>query len=418
MNTNPTQPAGPPAGPARHGSATKSSLIGAVIGGAIVAVAFAILLVTGIVGSEERVIVQQGVSNASAGGDGSVQTVNAIYKRSAPGVVSIRTRVSTGGGGEFFGQSPEGTASGTGVVVDKKGFIITNAHVVDNNQSDPTVQFSNEKTVKAKIVGRDPSNDIAVLKVDSDEVDLTPLPLGDSAKLEVGSPVVAIGSPFGLDQTVTTGIVSALQRQITAPNSFTISNVIQTDAAINPGNSGGPLLDAEGRVIGINSQIATSGSGEGSVGIGFAVPIDTVKRILPDLEKDGKVEYAYLGVTTTTLTPELTARLNFGDTDKGALVACVVKGGPADKAGLRAGSDMATIDGEETVIGGDLIVAVDGKDVDDSEDVASSVTAKKSGDSVKIKVVREGKERELEAKLGVRPTRSENNCSQPAPTTR
>ncbi|MFY9487785.1 MAG: trypsin-like peptidase domain-containing protein [Solirubrobacterales bacterium] len=410
-HTNPTSPAGPPVGPAKGGSSTTTSLLGAIIGGLIVAAVFAVLLAIGVVGGETRTVVQQGVSNASAGGE--LQTVNAIYKRTAPGVVSIRTRVSTGGGQDFFGQAQQGTASGTGVVVDKKGFIVTNAHVVENNQADPKVQFSDKKTVDAKIVGRDPSNDIAVLKVDPDDIDLKPLDLGDSSKLEVGNSVVAIGSPFGLDQTVTTGIVSALQRQINAPNNFTISNVIQTDAAINPGNSGGPLLDGAGRVIGINSQIATSGTSEGSVGIGFAVPIDTVKKILPDLEEDGKVEYAYLGVSTGTLTPEVAGRLNFGDNKDGAMVACVVKGGPADKAGLRAGTDSITIGGEELAIGGDLIIAIDGKDVKDSESVSGAVVAKKPGDSVQLKVVRDGKERELTAKLGARPEKSDNNCSQP-----
>jgi S1-C subfamily serine protease len=289
--------------------------------------------------------------------------------------------------------------------------VVTNAHVVDNNQADPTVQFDNKKSVPAKIIGRDPSNDVAVLKVDPKGLKLRPLPLGDSSKIEVGSPVVAIGSPFGLDQTVTAGIISALQRQIMAPNNFTISNVIQTDAAINPGNSGGPLLDAAGNVIGINSQIATSGTSDGNVGIGFAVPINTVKQVLPQLEKSGKVDYAYLGVSTSTLTPELAGRLNFGNYKEGAQVACVVKGGPADKAGMQSGADSAVINGVHTSLGGDLIVKIDGKGIKTADDVAAKVLTKKSGDSIEITVVRDGKLKNLTAKLGARPSDTNNNCS-------
>jgi S1-C subfamily serine protease len=386
------------------------SLISAIIGGAIVAVVFGILIATGVIGGTEKTVIQSGVSTATAG-DGKFRTVNSIYKDSAEGVVSVKTKVRTGGT-DAFGTTQEGEASGTGVVISKDGYIVTNAHVVENNQGDSTVEFKDNKTVTAKIVGRDASNDIAVLKVDPDDHDLAPLPLGSSAGLEVGSPVVAIGNPFGLNQTVTTGIVSALQRSITAPNNFTINNVIQTDAAINPGNSGGPLLDGDGKVIGINSQIATSGSSEGNVGIGFAVPIDTVKKIIPQLEKNGKVEYAYLGVTTTTLTPDLASKINFGGNKDGALVQCVVKEGPAAKAGLTAGSDSATIDGQQVTIDGDLIIEIDGQEVNSSEDVQKAVLAKKTDDEVKIKVVRDGKNKELSAKLGSRPATTNNNCNQ------
>lgn len=384
--------------------------VSAVIGGAVVAAAFVVLLLSGVISGKQRTVIQQGVSTSSAAG-GEYRTVNSIYKQSAPGVVSIKTRVRTSGTNDIFGTQQQGLASGTGVVVDKKGYIVTNAHVVENNQSDPTVQFRNDKSVTAKIVGRDPSNDIAVLKVDPKRLDLKPLELGDSSKLEVGVPVIAIGSPFGLDQTVTTGIVSALQRQITAPNNFTISNVIQTDAAINPGNSGGPLLDSEGKVIGINSQIATSGSSEGNVGIGFAVPIDTIKKILPDLESNGKVEYAYLGVSTQTLTPDVAGRLNFGGLKQGALVACVVAKGPADKAGMQAGNDSATLDGQQVAIGGDLIVKFDGKDIKSNEDVSAAVVAKKVGDAVDVEIVRKGDKKTLKVKLAARPANTENNCS-------
>ena len=197
-----------------------------------------------------------------------------------------------------------------------------------------TVQLADKKTVDAKVVGKDTSTDLALLKVDPDGLDLTPLPLGSSKDVQVGDPVVAIGNPFGLDRTLTTGVVSALQRQISAPNGFAIDNVIQTDAAINPGNSGGPLIDAAGRVIGINSQIETGGGGSGgNVGIGFAVPIDTAKRILPQLEKAGKVERAYLGITTLTIDGSLSS--STCPSTAGALVQSVQTGSPAEKAGIR-----------------------------------------------------------------------------------
>ena len=396
--------------PPPGGGSAKQSFIAALLGGAVVAAVFAVLVVTGVVGGETRTVIQQGVAGAKVK-DGPVQTVNTIYRKAAPGVVSVKTHVRTGGGGDLFTPQQEGVASGTGVVVDKRGFIVTNAHVVENNEGQPVVQFNDEKSVSARIVGRDPSIDIAVLKVDPKGLDLKPLPLGDSSKLEVGDTVVAIGSPFGLDQTVTTGIVSALQRQIQAPNNFQISNVIQTDAAINPGNSGGPLLDANGEVVGINSQIATSGGSQGNVGIGFAVPIDKVKEVLPQLEKSGKVDYAYLGVSTQSLSPAYASRFNLGGFKQGALVACVVNGGPAAKAGMRAGTDTAVLNGEEFPLGGDLIIKIDGKSVKNSEDVAAIVLTKKPGDSVSVTVVRDGKQRTLTAKLGTRPNdAAQNNC--------
>jgi S1-C subfamily serine protease len=392
-------------------SGKTGSVFAGVIGGAIVAAVFAVLLVTGVIRGEEKTVVQQAVGTPSSAG--GVKTVNQIYKEAGPGVVAIQTKVSSGGDSLFAGQ--QGVASGSGAVVDKRGYIVTNSHVVEGATGAPRVKFGDDFTATAKIVGSDPSNDLAVLKVDVDKKRLHPLPLGDSKNIEVGNPVVAIGNPFGLDRTVTTGIVSALQRQITAPNNFTINNVIQTDAAINPGNSGGPLLDAEGRIIGINSQIATTGGSQGNVGIGFAVPIDTVKRVLPQLEDKGKVDYAYLGVSTQSLTPEVAGKLNYAGFKQGALVACVVDKGPADKAGLKEGSDSASIDGTPVPIGADLIIAIDGKPVKSSDDIQSLVTAKKPGDKIKITVVRDGKKRDLEAKLASRPAKTDNNCSRQQP---
>ncbi|MBI4897232.1 MAG: trypsin-like peptidase domain-containing protein [Actinobacteria bacterium] len=401
-----------PALPPDGGGSGKHSFLSAVVGGAVVAAVFAVLTILGVIGGETRTVVQQGVSGTTTVSDDELLTVNEIYRKTSPGVVSIKTRVNAGGSDNIFGVQQEGLASGTGVVIDKKGFIVTNAHVVENNTASPTVQFNDEKSVTAKVVGRDPSNDIAVLKIDPKGLKLEPVPLGKSSKLEVGSPVVAIGSPFGLDQTVTTGIVSGLQREITAPNQFTIGNVIQTDAAINPGNSGGPLLDAAGRMIGMNSQIATSGNSEGNVGIGFAVPIDTIRKILPELEKSGKIDYAYLGISTLGLTPEIAGKLNVGGSKSGALVQCVVNGGPAEKAGFRAGSDSAVINGQETKIGGDLIVKIDGKEVKSSEDVAALIVTKKPGQETIVTVIRDGKSKDLKTKLSSRPTKAvQNNCS-------
>jgi S1-C subfamily serine protease len=246
------------------------------------------------------------------------------------------------------------------------------------------VRFSDERTASAEVRGRDRSSDIALLKVDPEDLRLRPLTLGASSDLEVGDPTVAIGNPFGLERTLTTGVISALQRRIDAPDGFQISDVIQTDAAINPGNSGGPLIDASGRVIGINSAIRTGDSGGGSIGIGFAVPIDRAKEVLPTLKKGDDVERAYLGVTTATVTPELNLRV-----DAGAYVQDVTPLSPADEAGLRPG---------------DVIVKLDGEDVAGTEDVSEIVDARDPGDEVAVEVVRAGEREEAEVKLAKRPT--------------
>jgi S1-C subfamily serine protease len=298
-----------------------------------------------------------------------------------------------------FGQQ-EGTATGSGFVVDEDGTIITNAHVVDGAEQ-VTVSFEEDgESIEAEVQGVDPDTDLAVLKIDPDQVeDLTVLPLGDSSQLEVGDPVVAIGNPFGLQRTVTTGIVSALQRQINAPSGFSISNVIQTDASINPGNSGGPLLDGQGRVIGINSQIATGG-GEGSVGIGFAVPIDTAKRLLPQLRAGQEIERAYLGVQMGTVTADRASELDLSR-DAGALIERVEDGGPAEEAGLLA-SETNDLTGAVTEAG-DLIVAADGKPVRTADDVVAAVAAKQPGDTIELEVYRGDDRRTVRVELGERP---------------
>jgi S1-C subfamily serine protease len=299
-----------------------------------------------------------------------------------------------------FGLPQEGTATGSGFVVDREGHIVTNAHVVDGADS-VSVSFSEDgDSVDAEIKGVDTSTDVAVLQVDPDDVEggLTPVPLGNSSNLEVGDPVIAIGNPFGYSRTVTTGIVSGLQREITAPNGFTIPDVIQTDASINPGNSGGPLLDSNGRVIGINSQIATGG-GQGSVGIGFAVPVNTAKKLLPDLKAGEEIERAYLGVQMQDVDPQLAEDLNLA-ADQGALIVEVTEGGPAEEAGLRGGR---TETGQGVAAGGDLIVAIDGKRVDDSAAVADAISSKKPGDEVEIEYYRGDEQRTVTVPLTERP---------------
>jgi S1-C subfamily serine protease len=302
-----------------------------------------------------------------------------------------------------FGQQ-EGTATGSGFVVDEDGTIVTNAHVVDGAEQ-VSVSFEEDgESIEAEVLGIDPDTDLAVLKIDPGQVeDLTVLPLGDSSDLEVGDPVVAIGNPFGLQRTVTTGIVSALQRQIDAPSGFSISNVIQTDASINPGNSGGPLLDAQGRVIGINSQIATGG-GQGSVGIGFAVPVNTAKELLPRLREGQEIERAYLGVRMSTVTDDVAAEHDL-PRDSGALVETVEDGGPAEEAGLEA-SETNELTGAVTEPG-DVIVALDGEPVQSADDVVAAVAAKQPGDTISLDVYRGDDRRTVRVELGERPAELE-----------
>jgi S1-C subfamily serine protease len=337
-----------------------------------------------------------------ASGDGL--TVNQIYRQDSPGVVFIRAQSAQqapspldpfGGGG--------GSATGSGFVIDRDGHVLTNAHVVEGAERIEVTlgNVDSSEPVSARVVGEDASTDLALLEVDAPSDQLHPLPLGDSSQLQVGDSVVAIGNPFGLDRTVTTGIVSALQREISAPNGFTINNVIQTDAAINPGNSGGPLLDAGGRVIGINSQIESAGGG-GNVGIGFAVPINTADDVIQQLLNDGTVEHAFLGISGTDITSELADVLNL-PVEQGALVQTVVAGGPADKAGVEGGHATATIDGQRVRAGGDVITAIDDKAVTGMDDVIGVVNQKQPGDEVRLSLADGDQERTVTVTLGDRP---------------
>ena len=328
-----------------------------------------------------RTIVQQ--APLGNGGGGGLDAAE-IYKRDGPGVVFIAADVVEPAQTPFdFGGQQRGQATGTGFVIDDDGNILTNAHVVEN-ATDVAVRFSDARTAEAEVLGRDRSSDIALLKVDPEGLDLEPLVLGTSRGVEVGDPTVAIGNPFGLERTLTTGVVSALKRRIDAPDGFVISDVIQTDAAINPGNSGGPLIDASGKVIGINSAIRTGGAGEGNIGIGFAVPIDTAKRALPTLKEGKDVERAYLGVTTATVLPEMNLRV-----DEGAVVQDVEPLSPADEAGF---------------IIGDVIVKIAGEEVRSTDDVSRLVDERSPGDEIEVEVVRAGKRETTEVRLAKRPT--------------
>jgi len=307
-----------------------------------------------------------------ASSQGAVPTdVSGIYKKVSSGVVYIASRTA------------QGQASGSGFVLDSKGTIVTNDHVVEGARN-VSVRFTeNGDPIPAKVVGADPSTDVAVLDVDESKVEggVKPLELGDSKAIEPGQPAIAIGSPFGLQGTVTSGIVSALNREIQAPNGFSISGVIQTDAAINPGNSGGPLLDESGRVIGINSQIATNGGGDSNSGVGFAVPIDTVKSVVPQLKANGKIERAWLGVSTAD-----------SATTDGAVVRDVT-GGPAQDGGIRPG---------------DVILSFDGRTITSASDLGEAVLTRKPGDTVKVVVDRNGSKQTLSVKLGTRPNQPTN----------
>ncbi len=338
-------------------------------------------------------------------GDGNL--VNQIYRRDGQGVAFIqasRAPEESPGFNPFGEPQPEGggVATGSGFLIDTEGHIITNSHVVDGASKVQVTLGSEETSHDAEIVGTDPATDVALLKVDVPADQLHPLALGDSSKVQVGDPVVAIGNPFGLDRTVTSGIVSALQRQIEAPNGFSISHVIQTDAAINPGNSGGPLIDSSGSVIGINSQIQ-SGGGGGNVGIGFAVPINTARDVVRQIEQDGEVEHAYIGITGGSVTPAIAGALKL-QTDKGVLVNEVIEDGPADKAGIEAGKAEATIEGAQVRLGGDIITEIDGEPVTSMEDVIDAVDAAEPGDEMGMTLLRDGgEEKTVTVTLGVRP---------------
>lgn len=291
---------------------------------------------------------------------------------------------------------------GSGFVYSDEGYIITNNHVIADADR-ITVTFPDGVSYKADIIGRDPYTDLAVIKVDAPKDKLKPLKLGDSSRLKVGEQVAAIGNPFGLSSSMTSGIISQLGRLLDVPNAggFVIPDVIQTDAAINPGNSGGPLLNMRGEVIGVNTAIL-SRTGE-FVGIGFAIPSNTVKKVVPVLIEKGRFEHPWLGVSGSNITPELAEVLGLKEA-KGFLVMDVVSNSPADKAGIRGGDREIVIDGRRYVIGGDIIVAIDGIDVRGIEDILIYLQREKNvGDDIMLRILRDEQEVEITVKLGARP---------------
>jgi len=389
-----------------------SNILAGVLGGLIVLVIGAILISTNVIDTGDSKTVVRQVEPTQPTGDttGSEgRSVRDIYAQEGRGVAYITANGVTSDSNSPFELPQQGTATGSGFAINKDGYIVTNAHVVEGADSvEVSFDETNGDSVPAEVKGVDTSADIAVLKVNPDDVKggIKPIPLGDSTNLQVGDPVIAIGNPFGYTRTVTTGIVSGLQRQIQAPNGFTIAHVIQTDASINPGNSGGPLLDANGRVIGINSQIATGG-GQGSVGIGFAVPIDTAKKLLPDLKAGETVDRAYLGVQMQGVTSQLADDLNL-PADHGALIATVTPGSPAAKAGLRGGRTQTT---QGVTAGGDLIVAIDGKEMADENAVADAIAAHKPGDKVDIEYYRGNDKKTVSVELTKRPASADSSGS-------
>ena len=323
-----------------------------------------------------------------------------IYKRLSPGVVTV---LSVFGSATSLLDSGE-AGQGSGFVLDAKGSIATNAHVVTSESGKRAdqvfVEFSDGNRVSAQVVGADLNADVALLKVDSKGLSLTPLELGHSHNIDVGEPVAAIGSPFGERQSLSIGVISALDRNIDSLTQFKIGDAIQTDAAINPGNSGGPLLDGHGRVLGINAQIKSqSGGGEG---VGFAIPVDAVRRSLDALRDHGRVDYGYLGVSALALWPQLAERLKL-DVRDGAFIQDIEKGSPAEKAGLREGDHSMDFQAQPIKVGGDVIVAVDGRPLSRTEDLADRISSLSSGDDVSLDVVRDGKHRTVRVRLGRRP---------------
>jgi S1-C subfamily serine protease len=356
------------------------------LGAAAVGLVIAVLAVTGVLdrmaGDEEPAAralptptATVPTTPARTGPGGSTPTdVSDIYARVAPGVAFISASGSTAA--SPFGPDG-GQASGSGFLIDGKGHVVTNQHVVEGRRRF-TVRFGEDgDALDATLAGADPSTDLAVLEVDPADIpaETRPLELASSGDLRPGDAAIAIGSPFGLSGTVTTGIISALDREITSPNGFPIPGVLQTDAAINPGNSGGPLLDAQGRVIGVNSQIASDS--RQSSGVGFAVPVDTVKEVVPELIEAGRIDRAYLGVSSAEVAGE-----------SGAVVAGLTSGGPAADSGLRVG---------------DRIVSFDGAPVSSPSGLSQAVLRKKPGDTVRLEVVRSGERRTIEVRLGRRP---------------
>ncbi len=313
------------------------------------------------------------------------EIVIGVYRAASPGVVHITSTVLSQ---DFFFRVVPERGAGSGFIVDHGGYILTNNHVVENANS-LEVTLADKRKVPAKLIGRDPNNDLAVMRITVPQEKLTPLRLGDSAQLQVGQMAIAIGNPFGLDRTVTRGVVSALGRSLQSDTGRQIRNVIQTDAAINPGNSGGPLLNSRGEVIGINAAIFTPSGG--SVGIGFAVPVNTAKRLLPQLIARGRASHPWLGISGMDITPDLARTLNL-PAQEGVIIARVTLGSPAERAGLRGAQRRVRVRNYIFAIGGDIIQALDGEKIATVDDLTGFLDEnKKAGEDVRVDVLRDGK---------------------------
>jgi putative serine protease PepD len=344
--------------------------------------------------SDDTVVRQVTVEDSEPAAASDASSINEIYQRANRGVVEV----TVSGSAETPLGEQRRQGLGSGFVYDDEGRIITNQHVVDG-ASAVSVRFWNGQTYDAEVVGTDASTDLAVLDVDAPASLLHPIALGDSSRVEIGDIVVAIGSPFGLEQTVTSGIVSALHRTMTAPNNFSINDTIQTDAAINHGNSGGPLLNGQGRVIGVNAQIESDSGGND--GVGFAIPSNTVRSIASQLVETGEVEHAYLGVGVQEIPASVAEEL---DSVEGVALTEVRGDTPAARAGLRAATGSRLVDGQSYPTGADVITAIDGRAVTSSEELQSTIDAKQPGDTVSITYVRDGDRRTVEIRLASRPS--------------
>jgi len=321
-----------------------------------------------------------------------------VYEKVADGVVNV---TSTAIQMDFFFNAFPTQGSGSGSIIDTKGHILTNYHVVANAQK-LEVTLADGSKWPAKSIGLDPDNDLSVIKIDAPKEKLKVISMGDSKNLRIGQKVLAIGNPFGLQRTLTTGIISSLGRTIRSEVGTLMEDIIQTDAAINPGNSGGPLLNSDGEIIGINSAIISPSGG--SVGIGFAIPVNTAKRLLPELISKGYVSYPWIGATIQSLIPEVAKYLKF-KIERGAMIGEVVKGGPADKAGLRGGTQRVQVGNLIMAVGGDVVVKADQYDVKTNDELIRYIREKKPGDTILLKVFRKGNFEDVKVTLGERPRR-------------
>lgn len=320
-----------------------------------------------------------------------------IYEEVSPGVVNITTTVISYD--FFFNPVPE-SGTGSGSIIDKKGHILTNYHVVENAKKLEVTIFDGSKW-EARIVGSDPSNDLAVIKINAPPERLKPIPFGDSSVLKVGQKAIAIGNPFGLERTLTAGIISSIGRTLRAVNGRLMRGIIQTDAAVNPGNSGGPLLDSTGRMIGITTAIFSPVGA--NIGIGFAIPVNTAKKIVPQLIEKGKVSRPWLGITGQDISADIASLLRLPSA--GILVARVEKGSPADKAGIRGGRDAVMIGNLRIIVGGDMIVAIDGKQIKNMDQVVEEIESRSIGQSVNLTIVRDKRRIVLKVTLAEMPLR-------------